>query len=146
MNNLAVVKAHWSFWLITLLALIWNLGGIINYLMQTNLELVANLPETHKAIIMGRPAWATGGFALGGFGGALGCLMLLFKKSASRYWFYASLVGIVITMLHTVNIAISSVNFTLAEIIIMIALPLLVAVSLIWFTLFAMRKHWVGRH
>ena len=60
MGNETVGGVHWSFWLISVLALLWNVGGAINYLMQTNLEFVATLPETHRAIIEGRPAWATG--------------------------------------------------------------------------------------
>ena len=74
MGNDTARSAHWSFWLIVVVALLWNVAGAINYLMQTNPEFVATLPETHRAIIDGRPAWATGGFAIGVFGGALGCL------------------------------------------------------------------------
>jgi hypothetical protein len=39
------------------------------------------MPETHRAIIDTRPAWATGEFAVAVFGGALGCLLLLLKKA-----------------------------------------------------------------
>jgi hypothetical protein len=48
--------------------------------MQMNAEAIAAMPETHRAIIEGRPAWATGGFAIAVFGGAIGCLLLLFRN------------------------------------------------------------------
>ena len=144
MNNETVRSVHWSFWLISVLALLWNVGGAINYLMQTNPEFVAALPETHRAIIEGRPAWATGGFAIGVFGGALGCFLLLFRKSASLYVFIASLIGVIVTMIHTVNVASSKIEFSPAEIFVMILLPLIVAAILIWYTKLVMSKHWIN--
>ena len=144
MNNETVRSVHWSFWLICVLALLWNVGGAINYLMQTNPEFVAALPETHRAIIEGRPAWATGGFAIVVFGVALGCFLLLFRKSTSLYVFIASLIGVIVTMIHTVNVASSKIEFSPAEIFVMILLPLIVAAILIWYTKLVMSKHWIN--
>jgi hypothetical protein len=79
--------------------------------MQMDLEFVTSLPETHRAIIEGRPVWATAGFALGVFGGVLGCVLLLFRKSAALYVFILSLLGIAMTMVHTVNVANSKNQF-----------------------------------
>jgi len=136
-------RVHWSFWLICILALLWNIGGAINYFMQTSPEFVAGLPDTHRAIIEGRPAWATGGFAIGVFGGALGCFLLLFKRSVSFYVFIGSLIGIVVTMIHTVDVASSVINFNLGEMIVMVVLPIIVAAILIWYAKIAINKHWV---
>jgi len=134
MPDKAVKHIHWSFWVICVLALLWNIGGSINYLMQTNLEFVSKLPETHRAIIQGRPAWATGGFAVGVFGGALGCLLLLFRKSIATHLFIASLLGIIVTMIHTVNVANSNISFSLSEAVVMILLPVIVAAFLVWYS------------
>ncbi len=144
MSNKSVNGIHWSFWLIIVLGLLWNVGGCINYVMQMNLEFVATLPETHRAIIEGRPAWATGGFAIGVFGGVLGCVLLLLKKSTAFYVFIISLLGIVVTMVHTVNVANSKINFSLVEIFVMIVLPMIVAALLIAYTKLSMRKSWVN--
>lgn len=143
MTENTTLKAHWSFWVIVIFALLWNIGGSINYLMQTNLEFVASLPNTHKAIIEGRPVWATGGFALGVFGGVIGSLLLLLKKYFSLYVFVVSLTGIAITMIHTINVANSVTTFTFSEIFVMIALPVIVAALLIWYTIMARRKSWI---
>ena len=144
MNDETVGGIHWSFWLISVVALIWNVGGAINYLMQTNLEFVATLPETHRAIIEGRPAWATGGFAIGVFGGALGCLLLLFKKLTAFYVFIASLLGVIVTMIHTINVASSKIDFSPVEIFVMILLPIIVAAILIWSSKWAEGKAWIS--
>jgi len=144
MNDKRVGSVHWSFWVIGVVALLWNIGGAINYLMQTNLEFVATLPETHRVIIESRPAWATGGFAIGVFGGALGCLLLLFRKSTAFYVFIASLLGVMMTMIHTINVASSKIEFSPAEIVMMILLPIIVAAILIWYSKLTMRKGWIS--
>ena len=140
----AVKGAHWSFWLVCILALLWNVGGAINYIMQTNMEFVSTLPETHRAIIEGRPIWATGGFAVGVFGGVVGCLLLLFKKSHAFYIFIISLLGIMITMIHTINVATSKINFSNGEIVVMVLLPMIVVALLIWYTKIDIKKNCVN--
>jgi len=144
MNDETVSRVHWSFWVISAFALIWNVLGSVNYLSQMNPDLVASLPETHRAIIEGRPAWATGGFAIAVFGGAFGGLLLLLRKSAAAYLFIASLVGTIVTMIHTINIASSTIDFNAVEILVMILLPLLVAAFLIWYSKNAQSKNWIG--
>jgi len=78
--------------------------GSLNFVMQMNADIVEGLPETHRAIIEGRPIWATAGFALAVFGGALGGLLLLFRISIAIHLFIASLLGAIVTMIHTINI------------------------------------------
>jgi hypothetical protein len=135
---------HWSFWVISILALLWNIGGAINYLMQTNPAFVATLPETHRVIIEGRPLWATGGFAIGVFGGALGSLLLLFRKSIAFYLYIASLLGVSVTMVHTINVASSKIAFSSAEVFVMVLLPIIVAAILIWYTKWVLSRDWIS--
>ena len=125
-------KIHWSYWAIAAFALIWNVLGSVNYIMQMNPDIVATLPETHQAIINSRPAWATGGFAIGVFGGALGGLLLLLRQPAAVYVFVASLIGVLITMIHTVRVATSVISFSASEVVVMIILPAVVAGLLVW--------------
>jgi len=85
MNDETVGRVHWSFWAIGSIALIWNLMGVINFFVQMNPDMLTSYRESERAIIEGRPAWATGGFAIAVFGGVLGCLLLLLRKSAAYY-------------------------------------------------------------
>ena len=144
MDDENVGGIHWSFWAIAAFALIWNVMGGVNFFMQMNADMVASLPETHRAIIEGRPAWATGGFALSVFGGALGGLLLLLRKATAFYLFIASLLGTFVTMIHTVRIAISTIDFSASEILVMILMPLVVAAFLIWYSSRALSKNWIN--
>ena len=121
--------------------LIWNVMGCINFFVQMNPEMVSSYRETEQAIISGRPAWATVAFALAVFGGALGCFLLMFKKSVSFYFFIASLLGVVATMIHTLSIG---VEFGIGEIIGIILLPLVVAAFLIWYSKYVENKGWIN--
>ena len=144
MNDESVAGVHWSFWAIGAIALIWNVLGGVNFFMQMDADVVAAMPETHRAIITGRPVWATGGFAVIVFGGALGCLLMLLRKSAATYVFVVSLIGGIVTMIHTINIASSPIKFSLSEIVVMILMPLVVAVFLIWYSKQSESKGWIS--
>ncbi len=144
MNDKIGGGAHWSFWAIGAVALIWNVMGGINFLVQMNTDALTAYPEAARAIIEGRPAWATGGFAIAVFGGALGCLLLLLRKSVAYYLFIALLLGVIVTMIHTVVIARSTIDFSAFEILMMILMPLVVAAFLIWYAKQAESTGWIG--
>ena len=145
MNDENVGGVHWSFWAIGAVALIWNGMGVMNFFMQMNADTLASFPESQRAIIEGRPTWATAGFAIAVFGGALGCLLLLLRKSAAFYLFVASLLGVIVTSAHTLGMAGSTTDFSPVEIVMMILMPLVVAAFLIWYSKQAGNKGWIGQ-
>jgi len=142
MNDKNVGGVHWSFWAIGAVTLIYNVAGVINFFTQMNADTVAAMPELYRAIIEGRPAWATGAFAVAVFGGALGCLLLLLRKSAAYYVFIASLLGAIVTMIHTLGMTGS--NFSPAGAVTGNLVQLVVTVFLIWYSKQAKSKGWTG--
>ncbi|MEN8136371.1 MAG: hypothetical protein ABFS18_12690 [Thermodesulfobacteriota bacterium] len=140
MSSKQVISSHWSFWAITIFMLIWNIMGCINFFVQMNPDMVASYRENEQAIISGRPVWATIAFAIAVFGGALGCILLMLKKYAAFYLFVFSLLGVVITTVHTLSIGI---NFGVGEIIGIILMPPLVAAFLVWYTKYVANKGWI---
>ena len=142
MKNETVSGVHWSFWAIGAVALIWNVMGVINFFVQMNPDVLDAYRESERAIVEARPTWATGAFAIGVFGGTLGCLLLLLRKSAAYYLFIASLLGVIVTMIHTVSIGI---DFGLGEILGIILMPLVVAAFLIWYSKLAESKGWISK-
>ncbi len=141
MSDKPVIGVHWSFWVIGAIALIWNVMGVINFFVQMNPDVLDAYRESERAIIEGRPGWATGAFAIVVFGGALGCVLLLMRKSAAYYVFIASLLGVIVTMIHTLGVGI---DFGLGEILGIILMPLVVAVFLIWYAKHAESKGWIS--
>ena len=140
MNDENVAGVHWSFWAIGTVGLIWNVLGAINFVVQMNADSLAAYREVEQALIAGRPAWATVAFAIAVFGGALGCVLLLLKKSAAFYLFIASLLGVIVTMMHTLG---AGIDFGLGEILGIILMPLVLAAFLIWYSKWAESKDWI---
>ncbi len=140
MNDKTVGGVHWSFWIISVVALIFNFMGVINYFVQMNADSLASFPESYRPIIEGRPAWATAAFAIAVFGGSLGCLLLLLRKSAAFYVLIASLLGVIVTMMHIFGVA----GFSSFEIWIGVLMQLVVTAFLIWYSKLAESKGWIS--
>ncbi len=143
MNDETTGGAHWSFWVIGAVALIWNAMGVMNYFGQMNAEMVAAMPEAKRAIIEGRPAWATGAFAVAVFGGSIGGILLLLRKSAAYYLFIVSLLGMIVQMIPYLGMDDSTMDFGPFEITMFIVMPLAVAGFLIWYSKFAEGRGWI---
>ena len=134
-------NVNWSFWVIGTFMLIWNVMGCINFFVQMNPDMISSYKETEQAIIQGRPTWATVAFAIAVFGGALGCLLLMLKKSVAFYVFIASLLGVVVTMIHTLG---AGIDFSTGELVGIIFMPVVVSVFLIWYSKYTENKGWIN--
>jgi hypothetical protein len=144
MNDKTVGGVHWGFWAIGAVALIWNVMGIMNFFWQMNADTLAAMPELHRSIAEGRPAWATGAFAIAVFGGALGCLLLLLRKSAAFYLFIASLIGVIVQIIPSFGMTGSTIDFRFFDILLTILMPLAMAVFLIWYSKQAESEGWIS--
>jgi hypothetical protein len=129
-NDKTVDGVHWSFWVIGVATLVFNVMGAINYVVQMNPDSLAAFPEAYRPIIEGRPAWATAAFAIAVFGGSLGCLLLLLRKSAAFYVFMAALLAVIVTMLHIFSL----VQFSSVETWVGVLSQLAVTAFLVWYS------------
>ena len=127
-------KPHFSYWIVAGLGLLWNLGGCMNYIMQTNPDTVATMPELYQLIINGRPAWATGGFAIAVFGGAVGCILLLLRRAVAVPVLIISLAGVGLTLIYTLRVV---------GMVPSMMMSVLVALALLWYATIVKRKGWL---
>ena len=141
MNEESANGVHWSFWVIGAIALIWNALSVVNYFVQMDPDVISAYRGSEQAIIVGRPAWATGAFAIAVFAGAIGSLLLLLRRSAASYLFIASLIGVIGTMIHALGV---DAEFGPGEIVGIIVMPLAVAAFLIWYTKSTQAKGWIS--
>ena len=93
-----------SFWIIGVLALLWNITGVVAYLEQAymTVEDLASLPESEQAFYNNLPAWVTAAFAIAVFSGALGCIALLLRKKMAIILFLVSLIAVVVQFVRNV--------------------------------------------
>ncbi len=132
---MTLAKPHFSFWIFAAVGLLWNLMGCLNYIMQANADVVAQMPELYQAIIAARPAWATAAFAIAVFGGAVGCILLLLRRRVASAAFVVSLIAIAGHSVFTLRVAGVAPSLVLV---------VLVGVALLWYTSIARRSGWLG--
>lgn len=131
---MTTTRPHFTFWVVAGFGLLWNLMGCLNYLSQTDPAAVAQMPEVYQVIIAGRPIWATAGFAIAVFGGAVGCILLLLRRRVAVPVFVLSLCGIALTSVFTLMIV---------GIIPAMVLSVLVGGALLWYGFLARRFGWL---
>ena len=93
-------KPNTLFWVIGIIALIWNGMGVMAYIGQAYMtdEMKAALPEAERALYENVPAWVTAAFAIAVFGGTVACILLLMKKKMAKTVFLISLIAIITQM------------------------------------------------
>jgi len=93
------VKPPVWFWIVSALALVWNLMGVGAYIAQVTMtpeKIVETYGQTQADLMAAQPAWYTAVFALAVFGGALGCLGLLLRKRWALWLLLLSLICVII--------------------------------------------------
>jgi hypothetical protein len=134
-----------SFWVIAVLAFVWNLMGVMAYIMQVNMtpEVIALLPEAEQALYANVPAWATGAFAIAVFGGLLGSLLLLFRKRLAISVFILSLIGVIVQMAYNIFLS-KSIEVYGPGGMIMPVMVIVIAVALVWYARKASSRNWLS--
>jgi hypothetical protein len=96
------MKTPWHLWLIGALSLLWNFGGVADYLMaQLGREsyMGAMTPE-QRAYFEGFPTWAVVFWALGVWGAIAGSALLLLRSRYAAAAFAISLIGLLVNTMH----------------------------------------------
>lgn len=91
-----------AFWVIGVIALIWNLMGVFAYLAQTYMtdDALALLPQGDQDYINNSPAWVTAAFAVAVFAGALGCIALLMRKKLATTLLILSFLAVMVQQVY----------------------------------------------
>jgi len=132
MNDTAKQNTN-RFYIISVLALIWNILGIIAYLGQVYMTdtVKSTLPVAEQAYYANVPGWVTGSFAIAVFAGALGCITLLLRKKSSIYLLILSLLAVIIQFIY--NTLIQTFMKITVEKLVWPAVIIIIAVFLVWF-------------
>lgn len=132
------------FWIVSAVALVWNLLGVMAYIMQVTMsdEVLAALPEADQAAYAAEPAWATGAFAVAVFGGALGCLLLLLRKRLAVTVLLVSLLAVIIQQIYMWGISGMASSMSGADFVMPIMIPV-IAILLVWFARSSTAKNWL---
>jgi len=144
-NEQASNKPEKWFWIVSGVAFVWNIMGVVQYFILVTMTdaAIAELPVAEQALLTGIPIWATGAFAIAVFGGLLGCVGLLMKKKWARPLFIASLVAVVVQMFNWLVLS-DTVDVYGAGSIVMPLVVIVIAGFLIWFAGTSSSKGWLS--
>lgn len=134
-----------SFWIISGIALAWNLMGVAAYLMHVMMppEALAEMSEAERALYTSMPAWVTGAWAIAVFGGTLGSAGLLLRKSWATAVFVVSFVAIIAQMGYSLLVA-DSIEVMGPTVVIMPLVVIAIGAYLILFSRNAMKAGYLS--
>lgn len=145
MENTIKTKVPTWFWVVSGLALVWNLAGVMNYLSQAYMtdEIKGALPEDQAALLESTPSWVTAAFAIAVFAGALGCLALLLRKKWARPVLLLSLLGIIVQQIYIFFLSDSFEVYGSGAMFLPIVV-IVVGIALVYFARMAQNKGWLS--
>ena len=138
MNEISTQKPPIWYWIVAVIALIWNAMGVMQYLGQAyNTEsFKAQYTAEQLEIISNSPAWATV------FGGLLGSVALLLRKKWAYSLFLISLLGIIVQMIHNLFI-VKSIEIYGPAAAIMSGMIIVFGILLLWLSKKSIAKDWI---
>ncbi|WP_435313385.1 hypothetical protein [Cellulophaga fucicola] len=145
MTNLTSYKIPVWFWLIAVLALVWNCMGVMAYLAEAYMsdEVFANYSPEIQKLYNKRPSWVTGAYAIAVFGGVLASMLLLIRKKAAKTVFLISLAGVLANDVYTFFMS-KTLKVLGTNAIIFPIIVLVIAVLLVLFSNYATKREWLA--
>jgi peptidoglycan/LPS O-acetylase OafA/YrhL len=139
MNETPTNKPPFWYWIISVIALIWNGLGVDGYLGQAyNTERYRSsfTPEQLETAASA-PSWTMGAFAIAVFAGALAAILLLLRKKWATNFWIISLVAVILQMGYAFSTG-QAADAVMASMIIVFAFLFL------WFSKKAESKGWIS--
>ena len=142
MATSAETRAPAHLWIVGVLALLWNGFGCFDYLM-TNLKnktYLSQLTADQLAYMNSLPAWLTGVWAVGVWGGLAGSILLLMRSRHAIWVFGLSLIGAIVGMGYQMFMTNMPASMKEGAMGIMPWVIIAVAVFLLWYSRNAEKK------
>ena len=134
------------FWIVSVLALLWNLLGVMAYLGNVYMtdEMKAALPPEQLELMESTPSWVMGAFAIAVWAGLLGSIALLIRKKWAKILLTLSLVAILAQMTHGIFMTNSSEVYGQVQGLIIPLSTIVIGFALVFFARIAHKKHWLS--
>lgn len=132
------------FWVIAILALVWNLIGVYQYLAMRFItpEDFAQMDATMQQLHNSTPVWVVVAFATAVFSGVLGSVLLLLRKSVAQLFFLISLLAVLVQASYILFMS-DSVELVGTQAAVLPAVLSIVAIFLLWFSNFSKSRGWL---
>ena len=133
------------FWIVAIIMLLWNLSGLASFFYHVFIPEadLAAMPDVERTIMENYPLYAMIAFAIAVFGGVLGCIGLLTKKKWAKSFFLASMLGMLVQIIHDLFMT-QMIEAYGNEAYVMPILVLGFGFFLIWLSNYGIKKNWLS--
>jgi hypothetical protein len=130
---------------VAIVALLWNALGCAAYLHDVMLtpEDVARMSAAQQALYHSRPAWSVAATAIAVWGGAVGCIGLLWRKRWATPLLLASLAGLIVQDVGLFMLS-SAVARAAPAALVLQGMVMLIAVGLVFLARKATARGWIA--
>ncbi|MFL1012857.1 hypothetical protein [Flavisericum labens] len=139
MSSNSNTKPPFWFWIVSIIALLWNAMGVDQYIGQaykTERWQSALTPEQIETM-SNFPAWLTAAFAIAVFAGTIGSLGLLLRKKWAYSLLVLSLIAVIVQMGYIlIQGHAENTGMTISIIVF--------AIFLVWFSKKSISKGWIS--
>ncbi len=145
MSKNATTKPPVWFWIVSVLALLWNLMGVMNYLGSTFMKeaMKAEMTPEQVNLMESTPSWVTAAFAIAVWFGAAGCIGLLLRKKWAKSALGMSLIGILVQTGYGFFMTNATEVYGQTEAFIIPLMVIFIGILLIFFARLSERKLWI---
>jgi len=125
-----------AFWIIGIIALIWNGMGVNAYLQHAfkTEASMADMNADQIALLESMPAWITALFAIAVFTGVIGCIALLMRKKIAVTLLLVSFLAAIVQQLYWLFGTNMTEVFSESQPYLMPILIIIVAAFLVWYS------------
>ncbi|NOX83487.1 MAG: hypothetical protein GXP06_10980 [Alphaproteobacteria bacterium] len=144
MSDAVTTKLPVWFWIVAIVAILWNLMGVASYISTVMIspEAIAAMPEAEQALYNNTPIWATSAFAIAVFAGIAGAVLMVLRNCFALPVFGLSLAGIIIQMSYWLLMT-NSIDVYGPGGVTMPIMVITIGAFLVWFSSMAKAKGWL---
>ncbi|MGQ4659964.1 hypothetical protein [Lysobacter sp. F6437] len=144
--NAPVLKRPTWFWVVAVLALLWNLLGLAMAWMQYSMtpDQLAQLPEAQRTLHEAFPLWLWAVDFVAVLAGTLGSILLLMGRRLALPMFWVSLVAVVVLFGYCLFPGGMIEVLGAAQALPMPVLVTVIAIFLVWFTRRSIARGWLA--
>ncbi|MAT89481.1 MAG: hypothetical protein CMC35_02210 [Flavobacteriaceae bacterium] len=137
-------KPNTTFWIIAVVALLWNLMGVFQYLVSTVMKDMVSeaYGETELELLNALPSWYNIVFAVAVFAGLLGTILLLLRRKAAKPLFLLSMLAVLFQMGYWL-FATEAMEMLGVQAAIMPMVVIAIAIFLYFYSKGAVQKGWL---
>ena len=131
------------FWIIAAFGLLWNIAGVAAFVHDVFFLDPQTLESLQRDFYLARPSWALAAYGTAVFGGALGCIALLLRRSWALPMLLVCLAGIIVQNYQGIFLG-DAIQVFGPEGLILPFSVLGIAIFLAWWASYSKRKGWLS--